>query len=169
MKGEKFAKTLLLLGCPQIQTTAYNIDTKRLRIRPYITRSNGKKEGKKRGKSTISQILRDFRNLTCVIGFSRSETQIHKHKQGFQYWSDDVEVTTSDRHRVLPMYPTLQMKDRGFKGLLFPYRDFLPPQGSHRTCCNIEEMGLAHALLYHPNRLHKEKVGRQQRTDRHQE
>jgi hypothetical protein len=165
MKGEKFAKTLLLLGCPQRQTTAYNIDTKRLRIRPSITRSNGKKEGKKRGKSTISQILRDFRNLMCVIGFSRSETQRHKHKQGFQYWSDDV--TTSDRHRVLPMYPTLQMKDRGFKGLLFPYRDFLPPQGSHRTCCNIKEMGLAHALLYHPNRLHKEKVGGQQRTDRH--
>lgn len=90
MKGEKFVKTLLLLGCPQRPTTAYNIDTKRLRIRPYITRSNGKKEGKKRGKSTISQILRDFRNLTCVIGFSRSETQRHKHKQGFQYWSDDV-------------------------------------------------------------------------------
>ncbi len=111
MKGEKFAKTLLLLGCPQRPTTAYNIDTKRLRIRPYITRSNGKKEGKKRSKSTISQILRDFRNLTYVIGFSRSETQRHKHKQGFQYWSDDVEVTTSDRHRVLPTYPTLQMKE----------------------------------------------------------
>lgn len=60
MKGEKLAKTLLLLGCPKRPTTEYNIDTKRLRIRPYITRSNGKKEGKKRGKSNISQILRDF-------------------------------------------------------------------------------------------------------------
>jgi hypothetical protein len=148
MKGEKFAKTLLLLRCPQRPTTAYNIDTKRLRIRPYITRSNGKKEGKKCGKSTISQILRDFRILTCVIGFSRSETQRHKHKQGFQYWNDDVEVTTSDLHQVLPTYPTLQMKHRGFKGLVFLYRDFLPPQGSHTTCCNIiKEMGLAQALL----------------------
>jgi hypothetical protein len=46
MKGEKLAKTLSLLGCPQRPTTAYNTDTKRLRIRPYITRSNGKKVAK---------------------------------------------------------------------------------------------------------------------------
>jgi hypothetical protein len=50
MKGEKFAKTLLLLGCPQRPTTAYNIDTKRLRIRPYITRSNGKRREKNLAK-----------------------------------------------------------------------------------------------------------------------